>query len=226
MALQRAARRDQDGFLGPPPLQSPGSPLDVVYPPLVLVHGLWDTPDLFNTLKRTLAGRRGTLFTPHLPHGLGVVPLDELAIQLNQAIEAAFGPDQILDVMGFSMGGLISRTWIQLQGGHQRVRRFTSVASPQQGTLAAQVWPRWPLASVADMKLGSDLLRRLNGDPGPLAAIDCCSIYCVADVMVVPGWTAVLPVGRRLAFPLHLAHHELMARPEAVELVASELLRK
>jgi triacylglycerol lipase len=78
---------------------------------------------------------------------------------------------------------------------------------------------------VADMKLGSDLLRRLNGDPGPLAAIDCCSIYCVADVMVVPGWTAVLPVGRRLAFPLHLAHHELMARPEAVELVASELLR-
>ncbi len=225
MALQRAAPRAQDGYVGPPPLQSPGSPLDVVYPPLVLVHGLWDTPDLFNTLKRTLAGRRGTPFTPHLPHGLGVVPLDQLAIQLNQAIEAEFGPDQILDVMGFSMGGLISRTWIQLQGGHQRVRRFTSVASPQQGTLAAQVWPRWPLASVADMKLGSDLLRRLNGDPGPLAAIDCCSIYCVADVMVVPGWTAVLPVGRRLAFPLHLAHHELMARPEAVELVASELLR-
>ena len=106
------------------------------------------------------------------------------------------------------------------------MRRFTSVASPQQGTLAAQMWPRWPLASVADMKLGSDLLRRLNGDPGPLATIDCCSIYCVADVMVVPGWTAVLPVGRRLAFPLHLAHHELMARPEAVELVASELLRQ
>ena len=189
------------------------------------MHGLWDTPDLFNTLKRSLAGRRGTPFTPHLPHGLGVVPLDELAAQLDQAIEAEFGPDQILDVMGFSMGGLISRTWIQLQGGYQRVRRFTSVASPQQGTLAAQVWPRWPLASVADMKFGSDLLRRLNGDPGPLASIDCCSIYCVADVMVVPGWTAVLPVGRRLAFPLHLAHHELMARPEAVDLVTNELLR-
>ena len=225
MAWQPAVRRGQDGRHGPPPLPPSGSPLEIVPPPLVLVHGLWDTPELFNSLKRSLAGRRGSPFSPHLPHGLGVVPLDELAAHLNQAIEAEFGPDQILDVMGFSMGGLISRTWIQLQGGYQRVRRFTSVASPQQGTLAAQVWPRWPLASVADMKLGSDLLRRLNGDSGPLATIDCCSIYCVADVMVVPGWTAVLPVGRRLAFPLHLAHHELMARPEAVDLVTSELLR-
>ncbi|MCX5953033.1 MAG: alpha/beta fold hydrolase [Cyanobacteria bacterium] len=225
MAWQPAVRRGQDGCHGPPPLPPSGSPLEIVPPPLVLVHGLWDTPELFNSLKRSLAGRRGSPFSPHLPHGLGVVPLDELAAHLNQAIEAEFGPDQILDVMGFSMGGLISRTWIQLQGGYQRVRRFTSVASPQQGTLAAQVWPRWPLASVADMKLGSDLLRRLNGDSGPLATIDCCSIYCVADVMVVPGWTAVLPVGRRLAFPLHLAHHELMARPEAVDLVTSELLR-
>lgn len=225
MAWQPEVRRGQDGCHGPPPLPPSGSPLEIVPPPLVLVHGLWDTPELFNSLKRSLAGRRGSPFSPHLPHGLGVVPLDELAAHLNQAIEAEFGPDQILDVMGFSMGGLISRTWIQLQGGYQRVRRFTSVASPQQGTLAAQVWPRWPLASVADMKLGSDLLRRLNGDSGPLATIDCCSIYCVADVMVVPGWTAVLPVGRRLAFPLHLAHHELMARPEAVDLVTSELLR-
>jgi len=225
MAWDRAAWWGKDGDLGPHPCRHLDHRLMSSPPPLVLVHGLWDTPDLFNTLKRSLAGRRGTPFTPHLPHGLGVVPLEELAAELNQAIEAAFGPDQILDVMGFSMGGLISRTWIQLQGGYQRVRRFTSVASPQQGTLAAQVWPRWPLASVADMKLGSDLLRRLNGDPGPLATIDCCSIYCVADVMVVPGWTAVLPVGRRLAFPLHLAHHELMARPEAVDLVASELLR-
>jgi len=193
--------------------------------PLVLVHGLFDTPRIFDSLRRRLAGRRSPLLVPHLPHALGSVPLEDLAAMLGSHIEAAFGTEQPVDVMGFSMGGLISRTWIQLQGGHQRVRRFTSVASPQQGTLAAQVWPRWPLASVADMKLGSDLLRRLNGDPGPLAAIDCCSIYCVADVMVVPGWTAVLPVGRRLAFPLHLAHHELMARPEAVELVASELLR-
>ena len=106
------------------------------------------------------------------------------------------------------------------------MRRFTSVASPQQGTWAAQPWPSRLLASVGDMKVGSELLRRLNGDPEALAGIDCCSLYCLADVMVVPGWKAVLPVGRREVLrPLSLQHNELMAHPDSVAQVAKELLR-
>ena len=193
--------------------------------PLVLVHGLWDTPALFDSLRRAIGDRRD-LFAPHLPHGLGVVPLEELAAELGEAIDQRFGKDAPLDVMGFSMGGVISRTWIQLLGGASRVRRFTSVASPQQGTLTALPWPRRWLASVGDMKVGSALLRRLNADPGALAGIDCCSLYCLADLMVVPGWTAVLPLGRREVLrPLSLQHHELMAHPASVAQVVRELVR-
>jgi triacylglycerol lipase len=194
-------------------------------PPLVLVHGLWDTPALFNSLRRAIGDRR-QLFVPHLPHGLGVVPLEDLAAQLGRGIEAEYGPDQPVDVMGFSMGGVISRTWIQLREGARRVRRFTSVASPQQGTWAALPWPgRW-LASVGDMKVVSPLLKRLNDQPEALAGIDCTSLYCLADLMVVPGWSAVLPVGRREVLrPLSLQHHELMAHPASVDQVARELLR-
>ncbi|MEB3258876.1 MAG: alpha/beta fold hydrolase [Cyanobacteriota bacterium] len=194
-------------------------------PPLVLVHGLWDTPALFNSLGRAI-GQRREVFIPHLPHGLGVVPLEELGASLGQAIEARFGAEASIDVMGFSMGGLISRAWIQLLGGGQRVRRFTSVASPQRGTVTALPWPgRW-LASVGDMKVGSPLLRRLNANPEALVGIDCCSLYCLADLMVLPGWTAVLPVGRREVLrPLTLQHHELMAHPASVAQVAKELLR-
>jgi triacylglycerol lipase len=197
----------------------------VTSPPLVLVHGLWDTPALFTSLRRAL-GERRELFVPHLPHGLGVVPLEGLAAELDRGIAARFGPDQPLDVMGFSMGGVISRAWIQLQGGGRRVRRFTSVASPQQGTWTALPWPgRW-LASVGDMKVGSPLLQRLTDTSGVLEGIDCCSLYCLADLMVLPGWTAVLPVGRREVLrPLTLQHHELMAHPSSVEQVARELLR-
>ncbi len=194
-------------------------------PPLVLVHGLWDTPALFNSLRRAIGDRRD-VFVPHLPHGLGVVPLEDLAAELGRGIERRYGGEEPLDVMGFSMGGVISRVWIQLQGGARRVRRFTSVASPQQGTWTAMPWPgRW-LASVADMKVGSPLLKRLNEAPEALAGLDCCSLYCLADLMVLPGWSAVLPVGRREALrPLTLQHHELMAHPAAVAQVARELLR-
>ena len=200
------------------------APAALAPPPLVLVHGLFDSPRLFDTLRRRLAGRRSPLLVPHLPHALGSVPLDDLAALLGSHIEAAFGVEQPVDLMGFSMGGVIGRTWIQLRGGYRRTRRFTSVASPQQGTLAAQVWPSWPLAGIADMKPGSDLLRRLAADAHRLEAIECCSFYCPTDLTVFPGWQAVLPVGSCYPLPVFW-HNRLMAEPGSLDPVVAELLR-
>ena len=193
-------------------------------PPLVLVHGLWDTPRLFDGLQRELAGRRTPLLAPHLPHGLGQVPLEQLATQLDRHISERFGPETAVDLLGFSMGGLISRTWIQLLGGHRRTRRFTSVASPQQGSWVALPWPRRPLASIADMKPGSALLRKLQEDAELLTKVECCSFYCSTDLMVVPGWRAVLPVGPRKPLP-RVSHAELMAHPASLALQVEELVR-
>lgn len=192
--------------------------------PLVLVHGLWDTPRLFEPLQRALAGRRIPLLVPHLRHGLGWTPLLELAERLDQEIRAAFGAHQPLDLLGFSMGGVIGRSWIQLLGGAARTRRFISVASPQQGTLAALPWPRRWLAGVADMKPGSPLLRRLDADLAPLRRVACCSFYCPFDLTVVPGWKAVLPVGSRHSLP-GLRHERLLAEPASLAPIVRELLR-
>jgi triacylglycerol lipase len=192
--------------------------------PLVLVHGLWDTPRLFRRLEQNLGERRAPLLIPHLPHGLGTTPIRALADQLGRDIEAAFGPDTPIDLLGFSMGGLIGRTWIQLAGGHRRTRRFISVGSPQQGTLTAQPWPRWLLAGVADMKLGSRLLRQLNDNVDALRSVDCASFFCTDDLMVWPGWRAVLPVGPRQSVPV-LTHQQLMSDPAALDALVAELLR-
>ena len=200
------------------------APAALAPPPLVLVHGLFDSPRLFDTLRRRLAGRRSPLLVPHLPHALGSVPLDDLAALLGSHIEAAFGVEQPVDLMGFSMGGVIGRTWIQLRGGYRRTRRFTSVASPQQGTLVALPLPSWPLAGIADMKPGSDLLRRLAADAHRLEAIECCSFYCPTDLTVFPGWQAVLPVGSCYPLPVFW-HNRLMAEPGSLDPVVAELLR-
>lgn len=181
-------------------------------------------PEAVWRLQERLDGRRAPLLIPHLPHGLGVRRLEELAAQLGGHIESAFGRDEPIDLLGFSMGGVIARTWIQLQGGRRRTRRFVSVGSPQQGTWVAQPWPARLLAGIADMKPGSPLLLRLNGDPGGLAGVDCCSFYCAADLMVVPGWRAVLPEGRRIQLPV-LAHQHLIRHPAALEPLVGELLR-
>ena len=193
-------------------------------PPLVLVHGLWDSPRLFDRLEAALAGRRRPLLLPHLPHGLGVLPIEQLATRLGERIEQAFGPHEPVDLLGFSMGGVIARTWIQLQGGHRRARRLISVGSPQQGSWVAQPWPGLLLASIADMKPGSPLLHRLNADLSTLVPVECLSYYCPTDQMVVPGWRAVLPLGEQRRLPVW-THAQLIRHPRAVAALARELLR-
>jgi triacylglycerol lipase len=192
--------------------------------PLVLVHGLWDTPGLFRRLEERLQGRRQPLLAPHLPHGLGQRPLLEMACQLGHLVCKHFGPEQPVDLLGFSMGGVVARSWLQLAGGAGRVRRLISVGSPQRGSLLAAPWPRRWLASVADMRPGSPLLRKLNGDLSALAGVDCCSFWCLADTLVIPSWTGVLPVGRRQHLPVW-HHKQLISSPAALGPIVAELLR-
>lgn len=188
------------------------------------MHGLLDSPAIFNALKRCLGNQRQPLLIPELPLRFGLTPISEAAELLGSHIEAAFGLEQPIDLLGFSIGGVIARTWIQLLGGQRRTRRFTSVGSPQQGTLTAQPWPGRLLAGIADLKSGSPLLTELNGNLDALAGIDCCSFYSTIDLAVLPGWRAVLPVGRTQMLPVW-AHPQLLRAPKSVQLLAQELLR-
>jgi triacylglycerol lipase len=188
------------------------------------VHGLLDTPAVFDGLKQELGERRQPLLIPALPLRLGATPVLEAAALLGSHIEAAFGIQQPIDLLGFSMGGVIARAWIQLRDGHRRTRRFISVGSPQQGTITAQPWPGRLLAGIADLKWGSPLLRRLNANLDSLRRIDCHSFYSGLDLVVLPGWRAVLPVGARTMLPV-LTHPQLLRDPAAIRPLARELLR-
>ncbi|KEF41645.1 MAG: alpha/beta hydrolase [Cyanobium sp. CACIAM 14] len=190
----------------------------------MLVHGLFDTARVFDRLRRHLDGRREPLLIPDLPLRWGSTPIESSAGLLARQIEMAFGDRQPIDILGFSMGGVIARTWIQLLGGHRRTRRFLSLGSPQQGTLTALPWPgRW-LGGIADLKPASPLLRKLNADLSPLEEVACSSYYCALDLMVVPGPRAVLPIGERRPLAVW-THRQLLRHPAALTPLVEELLR-
>ena len=191
-------------------------------PPLVLVHGLWDTPNVFRRLRQHLEDWPAPILAPHLPHKLGFTPLKTLAQDLELAIDEAFGPDQTIDLLGFSMGAVISRTWLQLYGA-------TGAHAVLSVLAALKTAPWWPSlasrlgAGVADMKVGSALLRQLNSDSSLLRGIDCISFYCPWDLMVIPAWTGVLPVGPIVRLPVW-NHRELIQSPRSLVPVSSHLL--
>jgi triacylglycerol lipase len=179
---------------------------------------------VFEALKRELGGGRQPLLIPSLPLRLGRTSVMEGAERLGSHIEAAFGREEPLDLLGFSIGGVIARSWIQLLGGHARTRRFISVGSPQQGTLTALPWPGRIFSGIADLRWGSALLERLNSDLDRLQRIECHSFYSALDLAVLPGWRAVLPVGARTMLPV-LTHPQLLRDRAALVPLARELLR-
>jgi triacylglycerol lipase len=193
-------------------------------PPLVLVHGLLDTPTVFNRLRQTLGGRAPDLLIPALPLRMGLTPVAAAAEQLGRQIEATYPGSTPLDLLGFSIGGVIARTWIQQLGGHRRTRRFVSLGSPQQGTLTARPWSSRLFRGLADLKRGSALLTALNSNLDTLASVECHSFYSALDLAVLPGWRAVLPVGARTALPV-ATHPQLLRDAAALGPIARELLR-
>ena len=98
--------------------------------PVLLVHGIDDTVALFHRMKPYL--ERGGLPV----HALNLVPnngnagLIELARQLDAHVRTSFAADQGIDIVGFSMGGLVSRYYIQRLGGIHRVRKFVTIGTP------------------------------------------------------------------------------------------------
>ena len=192
--------------------------------PLILVHGLWNTPQLFDRLIYQLDQKPTMLFAPHLPHDLGRISIRQLAKDLDFHIKNRFGSEEPIDLLGFSMGGLISRTWLQEFLGFKRTIRFFSIGSPHKGTMTAQLFPNSFFKGIAEMKIGSHLLTSLDNSLINLKTIKCRSYYCLLDLMVFPGTHAALPIGHSTSIPV-ITHKGLIRNPKSLKIIKEDLFR-
>ena len=197
--------------------RSPAPPPD--RHPVLLVHGIWKSGAAFRVLARHLEKRGFEVHTLDLVPNDGRAPLEQLAEQVAGHVASALPAGAPFDLVGFSMGGLVSRYYLQRLGGVERVRRFVSVSAPHRGTLTAYLQKR---AGALQMRPGSAFLRDLDGDVATLDRLDVTSIWTPLDLMILPPESSRLPVGREVlvAAPLHA----LMLRdPRALRAVAEAL---
>jgi len=192
--------------------------------PIVLVHGLWNNPKLFTKLVEKIKDDRYQLYSPHLPHKLGQTSLRKLARDLDYKIKQLVGPEKDIDIVGFSMGGLISRIWLQNYNGFSRTKRFFSIGTPHYGTYTAQVIPSFLMPGIAEMKRGSSLLFQLNKDLTSLKTVECISFFTKWDLMSFPGWEAKLPVGETYELPV-LTHKELIINSFSLDIIVKKILK-
>jgi triacylglycerol lipase len=190
--------------------------------PVLIVHGIWDSRARMRELEHGLIARG----FPHV-RAFDMTPNDGRASLSTLAEQAKHQADALLqehggpiDLVGFSMGALISRYYLQRLGGKACVRRFVSISGPHRGTLSAYALP---LAGLRDMRPGSALIRDLEADQDAFGQVEVHCLYTPYDLMIVPAASSVLPGARsvqRIELPIH---RMMITRPAALDAIASVL---
>ena len=191
--------------------------------PIILIHGLWNTSSIFSLLSSKLDEKEVEYFAPTLNHAFGMTSIVELTNLMDQLIVDKYGLKQEIDILGFSMGGIIGRYWINKCNGYKRTKRFITIGSPHNGTLTSQLVPKYPFRGISEMKINSSLLRDLAKYDYFLNDIDCISFFTFWDLMVFPGWRANLNVGEKISLNI-FKHRNLVRNPAAVERIIERLM--
>jgi triacylglycerol lipase len=167
-------------------------PLDESFVPVILVHGYGGTPASMRSIRSVLelAGRRVTAV--ELP-ARGTADLMDSARAVAQAVEETRAAH--VDFVGYSVGGIVVRSYLEDLGGMERARRVVLLGAPNHGAQVAAVATAADPASCVDacaqLAPGSSFLEQLNDDETP-AGPHFVSIWTADDRVVTPPDSAVL----------------------------------
>ena len=189
--------------------------------PVLLVHGINDTGAVFNKMAFYLRQQGLSVYTVDLIPNNGSEVLEKLAQQVANYVNDNFATAQPLDIVGFSMGGIVSRYYIQRLGGINRVQRFITISSPHYGTIVA--YGTW-LAGALQMRPHSDFLNDLNSDVEMLKQLNFTSIWTPYDLMIIPTESSQLGIGKEITLPVLL--HPLMLTDSRTLSIVAKILTK
>ncbi len=182
---------------------------------LVFVHGLAGNRSGFFPLQAYL---RAHGYSRQLGFNYGSAgSIERHALALKRRIDASVGGGHI-DIVAHSLGGLVSRCYLQLLGGARRVERLITLGTPHHGTHAANFVPS---ALVRQLLPESSFLQHLNAQPVP-EGLDVTSIVAGRDLLIQPVDSARCPFGETIVYD-DFGHVELLFRPEIFGAIAARL---
>ncbi|MEA3207122.1 MAG: triacylglycerol lipase [Chthoniobacter sp.] len=188
-------------------------------PPVLLIHGIKDDARKMERMARHLRQEGREVHTMSLRPSWGQKGLDELAVQIAAEADRLFAPDQTFDLVAFSMGGLVSRYYVQRLGGLERVRRFVTISTPHQGTVFAYLIAN---PGCRQMRPGSAFLRDLASDAHRLEQVQFTSVWTPLDLIILPARSSAVPQARNRKLWI-VAHPLMVWQPLALRAVSAAL---
>jgi triacylglycerol lipase len=174
----------------------------------VFVHGLFATAGVLRPLRAQIEAGTGAL-TSTFTYAPGPC-VQSIAERLAEIVRGL--PEDVrIHLIGHSVGGIVSRWFVQELGGDPRVVQTISIGSPFHGTTKARLFPA-PIGR--DIMPGSALLARLS--TGRLNGVPHLSIAGSDDQVVPTG--AMFPLGEGLMID-GCGHNGLVYHPTTLSTV-------
>ncbi len=190
--------------------------------PIVLVHGFVGNGAVWWSLRRRLL-RIGIddVYTVNLePTTAGIEELGHcLKARVEEVLRDSAASKVIL--VGHSMGGLVSRVYVEALGGRDRVRGIITLGTPHHGTVLARLLTG---ANVRQMRVESDWLAKLNATEPDSQHPPLVSIFSHHDNIVAPQETSRLAWADNRTFT-GLGHMALLYAPQCQAEVIKALQR-
>jgi len=186
--------------------------------PVILLHGLFQNRSCLLVLHwRLRAAGFDRVISVNTPAWLDLETLTDRVRQTVEQLRTATGAEQV-HLVGHSMGGIIARCYLQLQGGAPLVATCVTLGSPHLGSKLAP----FAVSSLGRNLLpGSKLLTRLNAEPLP-ASVRFTAIYSRHDNIIVPADHARLDDADNLELA-GLGHTTMLFSRQVAEAVVAAL---
>ena len=193
--------------------------------PVLLIHGYGHNSSAWLMLRKALK-RAGFTSIHTMNYNPLAHDVPEIARQLSDRVEmirGLTGSDKV-NIVGHSLGGVVTRWYVQEMDGDLKVNTAITLASPHKGTLAAHL----PLGRTArEIRPQSWVMRRLNGAVLP-THVRWVAFYGDSDALVQPIRSGRIDVpalnARNVLIPA-MGHMGMLLSVDVVNQVVEDLLR-
>ncbi|BCU78981.1 alpha/beta fold hydrolase [Luteolibacter sp. LG18] len=170
---------------------------------VVFVHGIFQNGNLsFGLLRHRLEDKGVACYAPSLKPADAHEGMAKLAEQLKAGIDRQFGPKERISIVGFSMGGLVARYYLQELGGASRCDALYTVATPHHGTETSRFYGG---QGAHELLPNSDFIQALARSEDRLGSIPVVSYRSPYDLVILPHDSGVWDRAENIEVPV-LAH--------------------
>jgi pimeloyl-ACP methyl ester carboxylesterase len=119
-----------------------------------------------------------------------------------------------VNIIGHSLGGIITRYYLQKLGGWKYVNKAVYLATPHRGVYWAVFG--WMTKAGRQIMPTSKLIKEMNSDPSRCRRIKCLSIISNFDEMIIPRESGILDCGYNKLVNWPVGHWGLVFSNKAI----------